>query len=68
MGSIGNVISGVVTGLLETVDPIAAGVIGATDGLMNQNSGSAMSADTMSSVGSDVSSLMDIAELAAVFL
>ena len=67
---IGSMISGAVTGFLETGNPIAAGAIGVLDGLTGNSGGAggmgAMGVDTMLA-GSGSSSLMDFAELAAVF-
>jgi hypothetical protein len=65
--NIGDMISGAVTGFLETGDPFAAGAIGLMDGISDQNQSAPMAADSMLGGGSDASSLIDIAQLAAVF-
>jgi hypothetical protein len=73
MGSfnIGDMISGAVTGFLETGDPMAAGAIGLVDGLTDKGGSgsmlSAMSADSMFSGAADASSAVDIADVAGAF-
>jgi hypothetical protein len=66
--NIGDMLSGAITGFLETGDPLAAGAIGVMDGLTNNGASTAMTADSMLGGGSDMSTLMDVADIAGAFL
>jgi hypothetical protein len=75
--NIGDMLSGALMGFLGTGDPLAAGAIGMLGGGGAQSSplsallgggGGQSQGDSMSSVGSTVSTIMNVAEIAALFL
>jgi hypothetical protein len=74
--NIGDMLSGALMGFLGTGDPLAAGAMGMLGGGGAQSNplsallggGGQSQGDSMSSVGSTVSTIMNVAEIAALFL